>query len=166
MANKIFPRFDEPDDFTIIKISMDDEDRARGLEHINDVGSRAFRAVHPEFPFSDENASRMEAWLLDHGDLPATRHNLEIAYRDLQEDGLLVAVPPPAAPEVDTSRGIVEVRADVMYEYQPSASEAAVLTKLADDPNLSDAARKSRLRKLAVLAGEQRRELASANLYR
>jgi hypothetical protein len=57
-------------------------------------------------------------------------------------------------------------RTDALAEYIPSDAEVEQLAKVADDVYASDASRKSRDRKLALLAGQQRRELAPQNLYR
>jgi|HubBroStandDraft_6_1064221.scaffolds.fasta_scaffold84275_5 hypothetical protein len=166
MTNKIFPRLDQYADFTIVKMAGTDEDeQASAREHVDDVGTRSFLAAHPDFYCCDENEAVLTERLDEYGDLPATRWNLEIVCRELLAEGKLKAAPPPAAPEVDNSRGIKKIE-DLTAVYVPSDAEAATLSKLADDPNLSDHARKARDRKLALLAGQQRRELASQNLYR
>jgi len=108
------------------------------------------------------NAVRMTEWLATHGDLPATRWNLEIAYADLQDDNLLEAVQPPTtAPELDASRGVLQVRTDALLEYQTPSDEQKILEKLRDDSSLNDHQRKNRDKKLALLAGNQRRANAA-----
>lgn len=160
-------QFDEYEQFNIIRIAQDDEDRALGEEHIDDIGARTFAATHPEYYCCDENAALLRERLDEYGDnLPATTRNLEIAYAELRAEGRLKAAPTAAAPEVDFSRGVVQVRTDAMLVYQTPSDEAAVLAKLRDDTSLSDHQRKARDRTLALLAGEQRRAFASANLYR
>jgi hypothetical protein len=160
-------QFDDYEQFNIIRIAQDSEDRALGEDHIDDIGARTFAARHPEFYCCDENAALLRERLDEYGDnLPATTRNLEIVYTELREEGKLKALPAPAVPEVDTSRGVIQVRTDVLLEYQTPSDEAAILAKLRDDTNLSDHARKNRDERLRLLAGEQRRSLASANLYR
>jgi hypothetical protein len=143
-AAKVFPTFDKYSD-------LPDHDDSAGVEE--------FLAAHAEFYRSDFNAALLIAFLELHGGLPFTKWNLEIAYNDLRSDGLLEKEPPPAAPEVDNSRGIIRIE-NLSAEYVPSDVEAAALAKLNDDPNLSDHARKTRDRKLALLAGKQRRAFA------
>jgi hypothetical protein len=166
MSEKMLPRFQKYEDFAIFNVADDEETIATAKEHIDRTGTETFLAAHPEYHQCDENAKLLEAWLYLHGDLPFTRWNLEVALSDLQSDGLLKAAPPPEQPGVDKWAGITLTRTDALAEYQPADSERQALAKLADDPNLSDAARKARDRKLRLLAGQQRRELTPQNLYR
>jgi hypothetical protein len=160
-------QFDEYEQFNIIKIAQDEEDRALGEDHIDDIGARTFAANHPEFFCSDENAALLRQRLDEYGEnLPATTRNLDIVYRELLSEGRLTAAPAPASPGVDTSRGIIQVRTDALLEYQTSADEKKLLEKLRDDPALNSHQRKERLRKLSLLAGNQRRALQPENLYR
>ena len=165
MGDKLLPRLDLFDDFTIIKIALDEEDRARGIAHIEDVGTRAFLAHTPSYFQCDRNAELLVGWCATRG-VPTTRHNLDIAFRDLSEDGQLEAAPVPAAPVPNKFVGITRVREDTMMTYVPPLGEAAALDKLRDDSSLSDHQRKARDRKLTLLAGQQRRAFASQNLYR
>jgi hypothetical protein len=166
MAEKLFPRFQQYEDFSIYAIADDDEQREAEAQEIDRRGTEAFLAAHPEYYECDENDKLLEAWLYIHGDLPFTLWNLEIGFRDLLADGLLQTAP-PAEPVVDTGNpSIVLSVTDRLAEYVPSDTEVATLAKLQDDPSLNDHQRKVRLRKLALLAGQQRRELAPQNLYR
>jgi hypothetical protein len=159
--------FDEYTEFNIIRIAQDDEDRALGEAHIDDIGVRTFKAMHPEFYCCDENAALLRERLDEYAEnLPATTRNLEIVYAELLVEGKLKDVPPAATPVVDKNRGIIQVRTDVVLEYQTPSDEAAVLAKLRDDASLSDHTRKNRDERLRRLAGEQRRSLAPQNLYR
>jgi hypothetical protein len=160
-------QFDEYEQFNIIRIAQDDEDRALGEAHVDDIGVRTFAANHPEFFCCDENAALLRERLDEYGDnLPATTRNLDIVYAELRQEGKLTSAPPAATPEGDNSRGIIQTRSDAMLVYQTPSAECAALEKLRDDPSLNSRQRKERLRKLSLLAGNQRRELASANLYR
>lgn len=116
-----------------------------------------FIKAHPEYQASEFNLGLIKAWLSLYDGI-YSKWNLEICLEDLRKDGLLEAAPPTAPVEVDKSRGVVEVRSDALMEYQVPPGEAAALAKLADDPNLSDHARKARDHRLALLAGQQRRQ--------
>jgi hypothetical protein len=162
MAAKIFPRFDEYQDFTIYKMSTDgDDDRAAATEHIDYVGARSFSAQNTEWNQhyrSDANAERLVGWCNTRG-IPTTRHNLDIGFGDLKNDRLLEIVPTPI-PEIDNSRGVIQQVGDALLEYQTPDSEQVTLAKLRDDSTLNDHQRKARDRKLCILAGQQRREFA------
>jgi hypothetical protein len=168
MSDKIFPRFQKLTD--LVDLSSTDvetlNDEARMFLERELGETEAFLSAHPEYYQCDENAKLLEAWMYLHGDLPFTLWNLEIALRDLQEDGLLRQAPPPEQPVVDKTRGIKLVVTDALAEYQTPPAEQAALAKVADDLSLNDHQRKARLRKLALLAGQQRRSLQSENLYR
>jgi hypothetical protein len=154
---KTFPTFDRYQDFTIVKMAGTDErEQAVAREHIDEAGTRSFRAAHSEFFCCDENAQKLSEWLASHGGLPATRWNLEIALRDLEESGQLTAATPPE-PESDTGNPSITLTVtDRLLHYVPDDGEAAALSKLADDPSLSDHARKNRDRRLKFLANRQR----------
>ncbi len=154
-------RFDEYDDFEIIRIADDGVVRALREAHLDEEGTEAFAAAHPEFYQCAENATALAEHLADFGDgdrLPCTRRNLELVYNELLAEGKIKSAPPTPAAVVDKLAGITLTVTDALLEYVAPSDEAAALAKLADDPNLSDHARKARDRRLAVLAGQQRRE--------
>jgi hypothetical protein len=151
-ATKVFPPFDKHTDLP--------------PDHDDSTGTKEFLAAHPEFYRSDYNASLLAAFLELHGGLPFTKWNLEIAFCDLKEDGLLEKAPAPAPEAAIGNPSITLTVTDRLAEYQAPASELVELAKLRDDPNLTDHQRKARDRKLTLLAGKQRRELAPQNLYR
>ena len=72
-----------------------------------------------------------------------------------------MSAPSATAPEVNNWASVVLSRQDALAEYQPSDTESAQLAKVADSVDLNDHQRKARDRKLALLAGEQRRKLAA-----
>ena len=156
---KVYPRFQQYTDF--IDVANDDFTIAVAQENIDHPGTEAFLNAHPEYYRCDENAKLLEAWLYLHGDLPFTRWKLEIGLRDRQADGLLKAAPPVEPPGVDRWAGITLARTAALAEYVPSDQEAAQLAKLKDDVDLNDRQRQARLRKLALLAGAQRRASAA-----
>jgi hypothetical protein len=166
MAEKLLPRLQEFSDFAEYNLAGDDEEVvASRVAHIEEVGSAAFLADTPSYHRCLENGERLVGWCRSRG-VPLSRWNLTVAFRDLSEQNQLTAAPPVAAPFVDRMVGVTLVREDTLLEYQPSADEAQQLEKLRDDTNLSDHSRKNRDERLRLLAGEQRRSLASANLYR
>jgi hypothetical protein len=154
-------RFDEYGDFNIINISDDEEVREIRKKNLDEVGAEAFVATHPEYYCCDENATALAGRLAQYGEnkkLPYSLRNLQLAYREVLAEGKIKAAPPAAAPAEVDSRGIIKVREDALMVYETPAAEAAALEKVVDDPNLSDHARKARDRRLATLAGQQRRE--------
>jgi hypothetical protein len=116
-----------------------------------------FLKAHPEYFASAFNLGLIRAWLSIYDGIYSA-WNLAICYDDLRKDGLLEAAAPAAPAEVDNTRGVVQVRTDTLMQYQTPSDEAAALSKVADDPNLSDHARKNRDDRLRRLAGQQRRE--------
>lgn len=163
MATKPLPDFDEYQDFPTFRAADDDETRAVAIAHIDDAGVEAFLAAHSEYYPCEENSGPLASFLAVHGGLPFTKRNLEIAYYDLRDE--LKSAPPPVAPEVDKWASVQRIE-NLTAVYVPSDAEAAALAKLRDDTSLNDHQRKARDRKLALLAGQQRRELAPQNLYR
>jgi hypothetical protein len=152
-------QFDTYDCFEIVRIAQDEEVRALREEHLDEQGTEAFAAAHPEFHHCSENAEALAERLAEHGEkLPCTRRNLELVYAELLAEGKIKSAPPAATPVIDKMAGVTLVREDALLEYQPPPNEAATLEKLRDDPALNDHQRKQRLRKLAALAGQQRRE--------
>jgi hypothetical protein len=165
MMKKILPRLEPYTDFATYNVAGDDEECvAAAIEHIEETHIPKFLAAVPGYYPSHNNAERLAGWCTSRG-VPMSLWNLTIAYRDLTEDGQLEA-PPPAAQEVDNSRGIIPQVGDALLEYQTPADEQAALAKVKDDSSLSDRARKNRDERLRLLAGRQRRELAPQNLYR
>ncbi len=160
-----FPRFQRYEDFPGYSDfprsgnAADEAARTAVAAEIDRQGSQAFLDAHPEYFPCDENSKLLRAWLFLHGELPATRLNLEIAQRELGDD--LQKVPSPESTAIDPRRGIIVSRSDVLAEYRPSAGEATALSAVADSVDLNDHQRKVRDRKLALLAGEQRRKLAA-----
>lgn len=156
MTEKILPALET---WRGLNIVGDDETRAAEIETTERLGCETFIASTPGYHSCDFNSGMIAAWLDKRG-VPATFWNLTIAYRDLSQEGLL-APAPPAAPEVDTGNPSITLTVtDRLAEYQPSNSESAALAKLRDDFALSDHQRKARDRKLALLAGQQRREFS------
>jgi hypothetical protein len=161
-------RFDIPDyreakDFGVLHgaaVGLGLRDRQTILEEFEAAETATFIAAHPEYYPSEFNLGLIRAWLAIY-DVPFSEWNLTICVNDLKEDGLLEPPPPTAAPELDSSRGVLQVRGDALLEYQTPSDERQGLEKLKDDPSLSDAARKARMRKLSLLAANQRRELAT-----
>jgi hypothetical protein len=154
-------QLDEYHFFEIIRLAVDDEVRALREAHLDERGTGAFAAAHAEFHHCNENAAALADRLAEHGDgekLPCTRRNLELVYAELLAEGKIKSAPPASTPVIDKMAGVTLVREDAVLEYQPPPNEAAALEKLRDDPALNDHQRKQRLRKLAALAGQQRRE--------
>jgi hypothetical protein len=156
-------RLDKYEDFATVRVADDNDTLATAKQHIDDQGTQAFISAHPEFYPCEENAKLLEAWLYMHNDAAFTRLNLELAQRDL---GSNLKVRPLEPEVVDKTRGIILTRTDALAEYQAPTEEKEALDKLKDDVHASDATRKARDRRLAQLAGQQRRELAPQNLYR
>jgi hypothetical protein len=169
VSNQLTPRLQQWTDFPEYNRAVEVDEasssefsnsaEAAVMDDVNTRGFQAFQAAHPEFYASEWNIDAMDSWLFLNGEVPATRWNLEIAQRELTASGLL-QLAPVEPPGVDKWASIVEVRSDVLARYVPSDREAAALAKLADDPNLNDHQRKVRLKKLAQLAGAQRRYYA------
>lgn len=156
-------RLDKYEDFAAVRVADGDDTLATEKQYVDDKGTQAFLDAHPEFYQCAENSKLLEAWLYMHNDAPFTRLNLELAQRALG-DGLKTAPPEPAV--VDKTRGIIVQVGDTLAEYQTPPEEQEALDKLKDDPSLSDYQRKARDRKLALLAGAQRRALKSQELFR
>jgi hypothetical protein len=153
--------FDSYDSFEIVRIASDEEVRALREEHLDEQGIDSFADAHPEFYRCEENSQALQERLAEYGDserLPFTRRNLELVYAELREEGKIKAAPPVPTPVLDKLAGVTLAREDALAEYVAPNDEAAALAKLADDPALNDHQRKQRLRKLAALAGQQRRE--------
>jgi hypothetical protein len=154
-------QFDEYHFFEIIRLAVDDEVRAIREARLDEQGAEAFAAAHSEYHACGENAEAMAGRLTEYGDgerLPFTLRNLELVYRELLAEGKIKTAPPTPAPVLDKLAGVTLVREDALAEYVAPSNETAALAKLADDPSLNDHQRKQRLRKLAALAGQQRRE--------
>jgi len=121
-------------------------------------------AAHPDLYLSAFTQNIFEAWFAAEakragvGSLPLTLWNLEVAYNDLATRGLLPQAPSPV-PGAPATFKLPDVAG--IAQIPPSADEKEVLAKLTDDWSLSDHARKQRDRKLALLAGRQRRELSN-----
>ena len=113
---------------------------------------------NPDYFACDENSALINGWLSNNGDVPMTRLNLELAVRELKDD--LKTAPAPEPEVVDNWASVTRI-GDGMEMYVPGNEEAKALAKLADDPNLNDHQRKVRLKKLALLAGEQRRKFSN-----
>jgi hypothetical protein len=164
MAEKPMPRLQQFSDFASYNaaVAINDEEAVAGvLQHIElEVGVPAFLTATPSYYACPENSELLLGWCNSRG-VPLTLWNLTLAFRDLSEDEQLKSAPPAVAPVTDKSRGVTLVRQDALLEYQAPRTEQAELSKLADDPNLSDHARKARDRRLAILAGQQRRELST-----
>jgi hypothetical protein len=168
---KLFPRLDQrynvpgyrdAKDFGVLHgaaVGLKIRDRQTILEEFEAAETASFIAAHPEYYPSAFNLGLIRAWLAIY-DVPFSEWNLTICVNDLRGDDLLESAPTDA-PAIDTSRGIVEVRSDALAEYRPSEKEAESLAKLADSSDLNDGQRKSRLRRLALLAGDQRRANAA-----
>jgi hypothetical protein len=155
---KLLPRLQEFSDFPEYNLAGDDREVvAACIARIEEAGVSAFLAATPGYFPSTKNGERMIGWCKSRG-VPLTRWNLTLAFRDLSEEGQLEAAPPTPLPVVDKMAGVTLVREDALLEYQTPSDEATALEKVADDPNLSDHARKARDRRLALLAGQQRRE--------
>jgi|SRR5208283_881673 len=166
--SKIFPRFETYTDFATYNAAValnDDEAVQVAIEHFERRGITAFLTAVPGYYPTERNAELLAGWCTGRG-IPTTQWNLTLAFRDLSEDGQLETAPPPTAPEVDKTRGIIVEIGDAMAKYVIPPEEAEALDKLKDDVHASDGNRKAKDRRLALLAGQQRRELAPQNLYR
>jgi hypothetical protein len=164
-AAKIFPTIHTLNSIPGYSEALDKREKLDLVQEFEEAEIEKFVEAHPGYYASPFNLGLIRAWLSLYDGIYSA-WNLAICYEDLRKDGLLEAAPPPAPAEVDNSRGVVQVRTDALMHYETPSDEATALAKLADDPNLSDHARKARDRKLALLAGQQRRELAPQNLYR
>jgi hypothetical protein len=152
--------FDEYHFFEIIRLAVDGEVRTARQDLLDERGAEAFADAHPEFYRCGENSQALQQRLAEHGAgerLPFTRRNLELVYNELGKEGKIKSAPPTPTPVLDKMAGVTLVREDALAEYVATSDEAAALAKLADDPALNDHQRKQRLRKLAALAGQQRR---------
>ncbi len=169
MTKHLLPRLQKFSDFASYNaaIAIDDDEAVTAvLEHIElEVGVPNFLAATPSYYACPKNSELLLGWCKSRG-VPLTQWNLTLAFRDLSEEGQLEAAPPAAAPVVDKNRGVIETRSDTLMRYETPSAEAAALEKVRDDVSLNDHQRKARDRKLALLAGNQRRELSTQNLYR
>jgi hypothetical protein len=125
-------------------------------EQFDREGCQAFLAAHPEFPQTEANAFVLLKWC---GDLhvPASRHNLEIALRELKGASKLE----DAAPTQDSIGRLVtkeiEIRpVEAAQVAEPTPQERKTLEAVKDDPSLSDHARKQRDEKLKRAATQSR----------
>jgi hypothetical protein len=164
-AAKLFPTIHRLNSIPGYSEALTTREKVDLVQEFEGTEIEKFVQAHPEYYASPFNLGLIRAWLSLYDGIYSA-WNLAICYEDLRKDGLLEAAPPPTPVEIDDSRGVVQVRTDTLMEYQAPSDEAAALAKLADDPNLSDHARKARDRKLTLLAGQQRRALAPQNLYR
>lgn len=119
-------------------------------------GCAAFRAAYGK-PLSEQNAQALLDWVKQRN-APATRKNLEIAFRVLRYEGKLLE-DKPAAQEaigklVRNESQIHPVRA--AQTAPPTEDEHDLLNKTKDDTSLSDHARKARDKKLKDAAVKQR----------
>jgi hypothetical protein len=158
VSDKIFPPFKRLTEFIEYNVAPVAK-RAEVAEKIESEETLRFIDENPTYYPSAHNAAIMGAWLSLYG-LPHLCWNLTIAFNDLRQDGLLELAPPPEQVEVDRWAGVTLSRSDALAEYQPSDDEQEALAKLADDPSLNDQQRKVRLKKLKLLAGQQRREFS------
>jgi hypothetical protein len=133
--------------------------RAEVAEEIEARETQRFIEETPDYYPSAHNAAIMSTWLSLYG-VPSLCWNLTIAFKDLKQDGLLELAPRPEPVEIDKYAGVTLSRGDALAEYVPSDEETEQLAKIADDANLNDHQRKVRLKKLALLAGQQRREFS------
>ncbi len=126
------------------------------FDEVNVEGSENFIARHPEYYASDFNSLALRNWL-DQRHALYTLKNLEVAFRFLTEAGTLETRPPvprgPAPQRIKTK--LVQGR---LATLQPTEAESAFLSKVADDPNLTDHQRKARDAKLRRAAVAQRRQ--------
>jgi hypothetical protein len=164
-AAKLFPTIHHLNSIPGYSEALTTREKVDLVQEFEEAEIEQFLKAHPEYFASAFNLGLIRAWLSLYDGIFSS-WNLAICYDDLRKDGLLETAPPPTTAELDTSRGVVQVRSDTLLEYLEPAAETAALAKVADDPNLSDHQRKVRDRKLALLAGQQRRELAPQNLYR
>lgn len=153
MSDKLLPTFERYADFKMIT-GASEEDREEACDAIDRAGCELFLENNPNYYASRRNGELLTGFLTAHG-VPTTRWNLEIAARELK-DQLETAPAPEPETTTTTNVGIITSVSDVMAEYQPGTSEAAVLEKVKDSPELSDAERKRRDRRLAILARDQR----------
>jgi hypothetical protein len=158
MTTKLLPRLEQ---FTDYALYGDDEKRRVAIAHIEEAGIAAFLNAVPGYHSCQSNGERLIGWCASRG-VPMSCWNLVVGYRDLIEDGLLEAAPPVTAPVVDKWASVTVSRTDALAEYVQPDEEAEQLAKLVDDPNLNDHQRKARLRKLALLAGQQRRQFSES----
>jgi hypothetical protein len=159
MSEKIFPPFKyltEVLEYNVAPVAK----RAEVSEQLESAETLRFIEETPDYYPSSHNAAIMDAWLSLYA-LPHLCWNLTIAFNDLRQDGLLELAPQPEPLVVDRWAGVTLSRSDALAEYQPSDDEQEALSKVADDPNLNDSQRKVRLKKLALLAGKQRREFSN-----
>jgi hypothetical protein len=176
---KIFPRLEQFEDFGVFVRAVREGGTGIGTgvkdptasfcdeiaDEINDEGTERFIASHPEWSAtyqSGGNAKKLLGWC-EARRIPKTLWNLSLAFGDLLADAVLEKVEPSQAPQADSRNpSIVLTVQNALAEYRPSDSEAEALKKCEDDVTLSDHARKNRDRKLALLAGQQRRQYATA----
>lgn len=162
---KLFPTIHHLNSITGYSEALTTREKVDLVQEFEEAETKQFLKAHPEYYASAFNLGLIRAWLSLYDGIYSA-WNLDICYEDLRKDGLLETAPPPVPAEIDNSRGVTQVRTDALMQYQTPSDEAAMLEKLRDDANLSDHQRKARDRKLALLAGQQRRELAPQNLYR
>jgi hypothetical protein len=160
MTTKLLPRLEQFTDYALYNVADDAETVAAAIAHIEEAGISAFLNSVPAYHPSQENAQLLTGWCTSRG-VPMSCWNLLLAYRDLTDDGLLELAPLAEQPGVDKWAGVTLARTDALLEYVPSDEESAQLEKVADSPDLNDHQRKARLKKLALLTGIQRRELAN-----
>jgi hypothetical protein len=144
--------FDVPDYDCTSKVLQDFK------EDFNRDGVRAFIKANPTFPRTQANSEAMQEWFTSH-QLPMSRNNLTIAWRELEAAGKIEDA--PAVTEVsDELRGNlhkVEIKPVVARQVAPpTKAEKKLQESLADDSNLTDHQRKARLKKLGQAANAQR----------
>ena len=119
-------------------------------------GCAAFRAAYGK-PLSEKNAQALLDWVKQRN-APATRKNLEIAFRVLRHEGKLREDKP--AEQAAIGKLITnEVRIRPIQAAQvagPTDDEQVILDKTKDDSSLSDHARKQRDEKLKRAATASR----------
>jgi hypothetical protein len=126
-------------------------------EQVNREGVLAFLAANPKFPRTEGNATAIQDFL-DQRNVPWTRANLELAWRELAARGTIEEV--PVVTEIPPEKLGELHRAEVkpvaaVQVAPPTADEKKALAELADKPGDTDWQRKAR--------DEQLRRLATAS---
>jgi hypothetical protein len=123
-------------------------------DKINREGASAFMAGNPSFPASAKNAQALFDWC-EAQQVPLTRKNLEVAWRELRAEGKLEQ----KFAEQETTKAVADLVIRPVEAAQvapPTKKEQAVLVAVKDDPALNDRQRKARDEKLKRAATQSR----------
>jgi hypothetical protein len=92
-----------------------------------DAAAKQFIVVTPDYYEHPKNAARIEGWLKLNGNLDPTFENIQAAYTDLNNDGLLLPKPDPAVTKTARSSGI-SVRRSAAPSSPPAGKDPRTMS--------------------------------------